>query len=144
MLALTYMTQVLQMAYGWTRLLVISQALALLVLVPTLIIMIDKWDIAGAASAVVLVLSAYSVVVAYIAHIRLFPRMTLKWVSDYIAPSVIANVIIIASVKLVFAGDEFNFYDIVIQILTAFALSIAVAIMLSGEFKAFMLATLRK
>ena len=141
MLALTYMTQVLQMAYGWTRLLVTSQALTLLALVPTLIIMSSYWGIAGAASAVLLVLSLYSVLIAYRANTRLVPDMAVKWFVNYIAPSGVAVLAMISATKFVFAGS--STYSMIAQILIASTLSLLVATMLSGELRKSMLNMLR-
>ena len=141
MLALTYMTQVLQMAYGWTRLLVISQALALLVLVPALVIMSSYWGIVGAASAVLLVLSLYSVIITYRANTRLVPDMAVKWLMNYIAPSIVAILTVIAATKFVFAGSSTS--SMIAQILIASTLSLLVAAMLSGELRKSMLTMLR-
>ena len=143
MLALTYMTQVLQMAYGWTRLLVTSQALALLALVPTLITMSSYWGVAGAASAVLLVLSLYSVLITYRANIRLVPDMAVKWLINYTAPSVAAVLTVIAVTKFVFAGVDSNTYNSIAQIFVASMLSLVVTFMLSGELRKSILTMLR-
>ena len=138
MLALTYMAQVLQMAYGWTRLLVISQALALLALVPTLIIMSSYWGIAGAASAVLLVLSLYFVLITYRANTRLVPDMAVKWLTKYIAPSAMTTIVVIASVKLALTNIPLTIYNSLAQILISSILSFIASIMLSGQLQKYL------
>ena len=143
MLALTYMAQALQVAYGWTRLLVISQALALLIMIPILVAMSFQWGIIGAASAVLLVLSAYSIIMTYIAHKSLLPEMALKWLAKYIMPTAVVILAIIAAVKFAFANDGFSFSHSIAQIIVVSILSLIGATMLSGELKSSMLTMLR-
>ena len=143
MLALTYMTQILQMAYGWTRLLVISQALALFILAPTLVVMSSKWGVVGAASAVLLILSAYSIIMTYIAHKSLLPEMTLKWLINYILPTTLVTLVIIIATKFAFGNDGFSLLHSLAQILIVPILSAIGAIMLSGELKPSIFAMLR-
>ena len=138
MLALTYMTQVLQMAYGWTRLLVTSQALALLALIPTLVIMSSYWGITGAASAVLLVLSIYSLLITYRVNRRLMSDMAVKWLTKYIAPSAMTTIIVIASVKLLFINSSITIYNSLAQVLIASTLSFIVSVVLSGQLRKYL------
>jgi O-antigen/teichoic acid export membrane protein len=77
----------LQIAYGWTRLAVYSNLVALAIDIPLLIVLIGRYGAVGAASVWVLLNLGYFVISVNIIHTRLLPSEKWRWYGgDVLAP----------------------------------------------------------
>lgn len=69
----------LQLAWGWTRLALITNLLALLTLVPLMVVAISRYGSVGAAALWPAVNVLYLAVVPQLMHRRIFPRAKASW-----------------------------------------------------------------
>ena len=142
-LMLSNLNQALQLAYGWTRLLIYAQTTAILALLPLLYWSATRWGAPGAASAVLAVNAIYFVCLNYLGHRRLLPELRLRWLSHYLAPTLLALTLLALLVEQGFAAAPANLAFSLFQLLLASTLCLALGFALSGELRPLLWATLR-
>ena len=141
--ALANFNQALQLAYGWTRLLVCAQATALVVLLPLLYWSATRWGAPGAASAVLTVNVIYAVGLNYLGHRRLMPELRLRWLSHYLAPTLLALTLLALLIQQGFAAAPANMAFSLAQLALGSVFCLGLGFALSGELRPLVWTTLR-
>jgi O-antigen/teichoic acid export membrane protein len=96
----------LQLAAGWTSLLVKVNAAMVVLFVPVIVVLTQQFQMTGAASAWVALNVAYLVVVARLVHRRLLIGELRAWyVNDLVAP-LLAGTVTALVVRLLVVGDQ--------------------------------------
>ena len=139
---LANLNQVLQLAYGWTRLLTYSQSIALLALLPLLYWGATSWGALGAAAAMLVVNACYAISLNYLGHRRLMPELRLSWFSHYLAPTMIVLTSLTLIIEQIFATAPISLAFSLIQLVLASTLCLTLAFALSGELRTLVWATL--
>ena len=92
----------LQIAYGWTKLSVYSNAIALVIDIPLLIFFIDRYGAAGAAAVWVILNAGYFFISVNIIHTRILPFAKWRWyLGDVLTPLAAAATVVVAARLLV-------------------------------------------
>lgn len=103
--ALMVMPYTIQMAFGWTRLILFQNTTALLLLVPAMFLMIGKYGAVGAAVVWVALNVAYVVFLIPLMHSRLLRGEMSRWyISDVGIPLLIILAVVLPSKLLLPAG----------------------------------------
>jgi len=103
--ALMILPYTIQMAYGWTRLILFQNTASLLVVVPAMFLMIGKYGAVGAAIVWVALNVAYAVFLIPLMHRRLLRGEMSRWyISDVGIPLLINLAIVLPSKWLLPAG----------------------------------------
>lgn len=94
--ALMYLPNALQLAHGWTRLAFFANLASVLLLVPLVIVLTNRYGAAGAASVWVILNVGYMFISVPIMHRRLLPAENWRWYREDIGyPLVVALVIVL-------------------------------------------------
>jgi O-antigen/teichoic acid export membrane protein len=103
--ALMILPYTIQMAFGWTRLILFQNTVALLLLVPAMFLMIGKYGAIGAAIVWVVLNVAYVLFLIPLMHSRLLRGEMSRWyISDVGIPLLIILAIVLPSKWLLPAG----------------------------------------
>ena len=89
----------LQLAFGWTRLSLVKNVVAVAVFVPTLILMVGRFGAVGAAITWNLLTIGYFLVEVQVMHRRLLRGEQWRWYFGDIAPPVIAALAVLVPVR---------------------------------------------
>jgi O-antigen/teichoic acid export membrane protein len=96
----------LQLAYGWTRLSLIANAVAVAVLGPALFVVTSRYGAIGAAAVWCLYNVTYAVVVIRIMHRRILPGQHWRWYFEDVGLPVVAAVAATAVTRLAVRGTS--------------------------------------
>jgi O-antigen/teichoic acid export membrane protein len=91
---------VLQMAYGWTRLVLGVNAASLVVLVPALYLMTTLYGAVGAALVWLAINSVYVTVLIQLMHRRILPGEQWRWYWEDVGKPTIAGLMVIAPARV--------------------------------------------
>jgi O-antigen/teichoic acid export membrane protein len=91
---------VLQMAYGWTRLVFGVNAASLLVLVPALYLMTTLYGAVGAALVWLAINSVYVTVLIQLMHRRILPGEQWRWYWEDVGKPALAGLVVVAPARV--------------------------------------------
>lgn len=83
----------LQLAYGWTSLAIFVNLGAAAIAVPTLLLIIPRYGVVGAASVWLLLNFSYILILVPLMHRRILPGLKLRWYRDAVVRPVAAGVL---------------------------------------------------
>lgn len=88
----------LQLAHGWTRLTLVSNVVAVVVMVPLLIVLAMRWGAIGAAAVWIAINVGYATITVAVMHRRLLRGEEARWyLRDVAVPAVAAAVVTVAA-----------------------------------------------
>ncbi|MBG9388883.1 lipopolysaccharide biosynthesis protein [Caenimonas aquaedulcis] len=96
---LMHLPYALQVAFGWTRLALVSNAIAVAVLVPTLYVAIGRWGAPGAAVVWIVLNLGYLCITVQLMHRRLLPREQRRWYVEDVAIPLLAVLAVAAPAR---------------------------------------------
>jgi O-antigen/teichoic acid export membrane protein len=99
-LALMVLPLALQLAYGWTKLSLYKNAVALIVFVPAMFFMVTRFGAVGAAAVWIMLTAGYVMFEIPIMHMRVLPREKSKWYLHDVGIPVLVSVLVAGSVRL--------------------------------------------
>ena len=84
----------LQLAYGWTRLMLQSSVVALVILVPAILILVPRYGAISAAWSGVVLNGGYLIFNVFFMHRRILPREHFGWlINDVLSPLAAATLV---------------------------------------------------
>jgi O-antigen/teichoic acid export membrane protein len=112
----------LQLAHGWTKLALYTDLIAIIVLVPMIVCMTNKYGALGGASVWMILNSGYVLITIHFMHRRLLPLEKTHWYWHDVSLPLIAS-LIIPGIGRLFIGSQMSqlmtfFYLIVVSIST--------------------------
>jgi O-antigen/teichoic acid export membrane protein len=126
-----HMPYALQLAYGWTRLALYSNIVAVIVLVPAIIFATKHWGPVGAAGVWILLNGGYLLISVQLMHHRLLKAEKWKWyINDLGIPMLL--VIVVAGTGRVVITDDSPGYLVLISLVVVLFLTTVAAISSSG------------
>jgi O-antigen/teichoic acid export membrane protein len=128
----------LQLAYGWTKLTLYSNIIAVIILLPSIIIATRHYGPVGAACSWLSLNVGYLLIQLPIMHTRLLPTAKLKWYIHDIVFPLIASLSIILIGKLLF--ENMSNYDksslfIISYLMIVYTISLIFSILFAPEIK---------
>ena len=142
--ALANLNQVFQLAHGWTRLLIYSQSMTLLALLPLLYWGATRWGALGAATAMLTANACYAICLNYLGHKRLMPELRLRWFSHYLAPTLTALALSALLIKYIYAQAPLNLSYSLTQLGIASLSCLVLGFVISGELRSMALSILHE
>ena len=141
--ALVSVPYALQLAYGWTRLTLIANIVAVAILVPVTIVVSVRYGGVGAAVVWLVLNACYVIIYAQIMYSRLLPREKWSWyLHDLAVPA--AAALCVAWPVSAFLPATMTRPLIVVLVGATAALTMAAAALATREPRAMLLALLRK
>lgn len=123
---LVHLPYALQVAYGWTRLALVSNAIAVVLLVPSLYFAINRWGAIGAAAVWIALNLGYLGINIQVMHRRLLPNEQRRWyVGDVAIPALAVLVVVAAARAAWFAPLASPWFELALAAVSAAALSAA-------------------
>jgi O-antigen/teichoic acid export membrane protein len=104
--ALVYLPYALQLAHGWTRLGLVTNLVAVVVLVPAIALATSRWGATGAASVWVVLTASYVFVQVPVMHGRLLRGQLARWYVDDVGKPLVAALVVAAAGKLLIPQVE--------------------------------------
>jgi O-antigen/teichoic acid export membrane protein len=96
---LTQLPYVLQLAYGWTRLVLTVNAASLVILVPSLYLMTTFYGAVGAALVWLTINSVYVTVLIQLMHRRILPGEQWRWYREDVGKPMLAGLLVVATAR---------------------------------------------
>ena len=122
-----HMPYALQLAYGWTKLALFSNIVAVIVLVPAIIFATKHWGPVGAAGVWILLNGGYLLISVQLMHHRLLKTEKWKWyINDLGIPMLL--VIVVAGTGRVVITDDSPGYLVLISLVVVLFLTTVAAI----------------
>jgi O-antigen/teichoic acid export membrane protein len=112
----------LQLAYGWTRLTIWINAVAVVVLLPTVYFLASRFGSVGAAAGWLLLNSGYVFIGVQLVHVRFLPNEKGAWYVDILRP-LLASLTCATAVRLIFAKAVVGRPEALACVVAAIALS---------------------
>jgi O-antigen/teichoic acid export membrane protein len=128
----------LQLAYGWTKLTVYSNIIAVVVLGPLLIISTLYYGPVGAALSWLFLNIGYILIYVQIMHTRLLKTDKRKWYIQDVAYPLLSSLITIILGKIVFYDYRINLWFILI-LLIIYVFSLIITIFSSSELRNYLI-----
>jgi O-antigen/teichoic acid export membrane protein len=99
-LGLMVLPLALQLAFGWTKLSLYKNAVALIVFVPAMFFMVTRFGAVGAAAVWIMLTAGYVMFEIPIMHMRVLPHEKSKWYLHDVGIPVLVSVLVAGSVRL--------------------------------------------
>jgi O-antigen/teichoic acid export membrane protein len=96
----------LQLAYGWTRLSLTANAIAVLILVPALFVAASRYGAVGAARVWCMYNFGYALVVIHIMHRRILPGQEWRWYGQDVGLPLVVALTATALTRVVVTGSS--------------------------------------
>lgn len=128
--ALAYIPYMLQLSYGWANFAVVLNSIAVLILVPSFILITPIYGVLGAAAAWALLNIGYLFFSIHFMHMRLVPKEKWTWyIQDILLPSLASCVVVVLFVFLHPSNDSkiFEFFWLITAGCVAFIASVYAA-----------------
>ncbi len=106
--ALMHIPYALQLASGWTRLALVGNTVAVVVLVPLMIVLARRYGAVGAASVWVLLNLGYVVFAIQVMHRRLLPEHKWRWYLHDVGTPLAAAVLVAGGARLLLPAPTGN------------------------------------
>jgi O-antigen/teichoic acid export membrane protein len=102
---LMHIPYALQLAFGWTRLALVSNVISVIFLVPAIYFSTVQWGAVGAAAIWVLLNICYVCISIHYMHHRLLPREKGRWYLQDVIKPVAAVSVVAGGARMVISGD---------------------------------------
>lgn len=120
----------LQLAYGWTRLTLYSGIVAVVLFVPSIVVLTNLYAGTGAAVAWIVLRLGYVLIVIHLMHRHLLPGEKYRWYFEDVGAPLVAALLVCVAGRLVFSASDSALVTVLCLIgilLTAFAVSVLAA-----------------
>ncbi len=124
--SLTLLPYALQLAYGWTRLTLYSGVVAVILFVPSIVVLTNLYAEAGAAAAWVVLRLGYVLIVIRLMHRHLLPGEKYRWYFEDVGAPLVAALLVCVAGRMVFPASDSALVTALYLggiLLTAFAMS---------------------
>jgi len=104
-----YIPYALQLAYGWTRLTIYVNLIAIILLTPLMILMTSQYGAVGGASVHLILNSGYFLIAIYFMHRRLLPHEKWRWYWEDVGVPLVAAVLTAGMGRLLIGSQTSRF-----------------------------------
>ena len=103
----------IQLAHGWTKLILYANSVAILIFVPAIIVGVTKYGAIGAAVCWLILNAGYVTIVIYFLHRRILKGEAARWYLEDLSPPFFTALLIAAIGKLIFPSNLSRYETII-------------------------------